>query len=241
MVLLGINCFMQIVDMKIEKSFFTPSCRNDDWKVNGTAVINIMYEKKLLFILLLMVLPATHAESVCYDKNEVATKNFSSCQQAANNNDAMAQYFLGQMYRKGEGVDKSLFKAERWYRKSAEQGNVLAQYNLGWMFDIGAGVQQNTAETLKWYTKAAWQGDQYAPFNMGTMYYRGEGVIKDFVKTYYWFDIAMTNGNTKAKKWRDRIAERMTPKQLAEAQKLLHQWRANTGAPKNESAERSTP
>lgn len=195
--------------------------------------MNSVNEKMLLFILLLMVLPEAHAESVCYDKNEVATKNFSNCQQAANNDDAMAQYFLGQMYRKGEGVDKNLIEAERWYRKSAEQGNALAQYNLGWMFDIGAGVRQNIAETFKWYTRAARQGDQYAPFNMGTMYYRGEGVNKDFINTYYWFDIAMTNGNIKAKKWRDRIAERMTPEQLAKAQKLLQQWSAETGASKN--------
>lgn len=192
-----------------------------------------MNKKKLLFTLWLVVLPITQAKSDCYDKNERKSKNFNHCMQAANNNDAMAQYFLGQMYRKGEGVNKNLIEAERWYRQSAEQGNTLAQYNLGWMFDVGAGVQRDIAQTLKWYTEAAGQGDKYAPFNMGTMYYRGEGVEKDFVKTYFWFDIAMANGNIKAKKWRNRTAERMTSEQLAEAQKSLQQWRIKTGIPKN--------
>ncbi len=196
-----------------------------------------MNKKKLLFILLLMVFPAVHAESVCYEEKVAPTKNFSHCQQAAKKSDAMAQYFLGQMYRKGEGVDENMIEAERWYRLSAEQGNALAQYNLGWMFDMGVGVQKNVAETLKWYTKASAQGDRYAPFNIGTMYYRGEGVDKDFVKTYYWFDIAKSNGNIKAKKWRDRIAERMTPEQIAAAQKMLEQWRAKTGASKQEAAD----
>jgi TPR repeat protein len=196
-----------------------------------------MNAKKLLFILLLMVLPGAYAESVCYDKNKDVAINFGNCQQAAKKNNEMAQYFLGQMYRKGEGVDKSLIKAERWYRKSAEQGNALAQYNLGWMYDMGIGVQKNVAETLKWYGQAAGQGDRYAPFNIGTMYYRGEGVDKDFVKTYYWFDIAKSNGNIKAKKWRDRIAERMTPEQLAAAQKMLEQWRTKTAASKKEAVD----
>ena len=66
MVLQGVNCFMQIVDMEIEKSFlqrhsgmllagiqcfksrFRLKCRNDDWKVNGTEVIVFSQQNILL-------------------------------------------------------------------------------------------------------------------------------------------------------------------------------------------------
>ena len=187
-----------------------------------------------------MVLPTVYAESGCYEENQSAAINFSNCQKGASSNDAIAQYFLAQMYRKGEGVEKNYVKAERWYRKSAKQGNALSQFNLGWMFDMGAGVQKSTYETLKWYAKAAAQGDQHAPFNLGTMYYRGDGVGRDFVKTYYWFDIAMINGATKAKKWRDRIAKRMSDEQISEAKKLLEQWYAETEAAESTHAQPSS-
>lgn len=198
-------------------------------------------QKLIISILFFIAMPASYAEPACYDKNQIAVKNFIACQLAANNDNAMAQYFLAQMYRKGEGVDKDLTQAEHWYRKAATQGNKLAQYNLGWMYDIGAGVRQSTAETLKWYGLAAAQGDQYAPFNIGTIYYRGEGVEKDFIKTYYWFDIAMTNGSIKAKKWRDRMAKRMSEAQIEEAKTRLQQWQTQLDALNTEGTEPSKP
>ncbi len=45
--------------------------------------------------------------------------------------DAKAQYNLGQMYRKGQGVSQDDKQAVKWYRKAAEQGFAAAQGNLG--------------------------------------------------------------------------------------------------------------
>ena len=44
---------------------------------------------------------------------------------------AMAQYNLGVMYAKGEGVTQDNEQAVAWYRKAAEQGEAIAQNNLG--------------------------------------------------------------------------------------------------------------
>ena len=41
-----------------------------------------------------------------------------------------AQYILGLIHVKGEGVPQDYEKAEKWWRLSAEQGNVNAQFNL---------------------------------------------------------------------------------------------------------------
>ena len=43
---------------------------------------------------------------------------------AAELGDAHAQYLLGRMYRKGEGVPQDYKTAFKWYKLSAEQGNV---------------------------------------------------------------------------------------------------------------------
>jgi uncharacterized protein len=53
--------------------------------------------------------------------------------------DARAQYNLGSMYVRGEGVPEDYAEAARWYAKAADGGNVNAQSQLGHMYTIGRG------------------------------------------------------------------------------------------------------
>ena len=53
----------------------------------------------------------------------------------AEQGNAIAQYNLGVMYAKGQGVPKDYKLAVKWYRKSAEQGDPSAQSNLGLMYE----------------------------------------------------------------------------------------------------------
>ena len=43
---------------------------------------------------------------------------------AADQGDAGAQYYLGNMFEQGRGVALSDVEAARWYRKAADQGHV---------------------------------------------------------------------------------------------------------------------
>ena len=52
---------------------------------------------------------------------------------------ADAQYNLGVMYLKGEGVDKNDKVSAKWFRMAAQQGHADAQYNLGLLFKPGKG------------------------------------------------------------------------------------------------------
>ncbi|MCI0666451.1 MAG: sel1 repeat family protein [Methylococcaceae bacterium] len=140
----------------------------------------------------------------------------------------MAQYFLGQMYRKGEGVEKNPQEAVNWYRKAAQQDNRLAQYNMGWMYDIGDGLEQNLDEAIAWYTKAARAGDKYAPFNIGALYFSGRDLPRDPETALFWFEVAVANGNDKGSKWRDKIAEHLSSEQLERVQEKLKTWKAET-------------
>jgi len=80
----------------------------------------------------------------------------------AEQGDAKAQFNLGLMYYKGEGVRQDKFEAARFFRKAAEQGNAEAQANLGILYYNGDGVQQDKAEAARWLRKAAEQGDAEA-------------------------------------------------------------------------------
>ena len=56
------------------------------------------------------------------------------------------------------------------------------------------------------------------------MYGLGTGVLQDYVRAHMWFNIAAISGKSKnASKNRDTVAKRMTPAQIAEAQKLARE------------------
>ena len=40
-----------------------------------------------------------------------------------------------------------------------------------------------------------------------------------------WFDLASAQGNEDARQYRDRVAVRMTPEQIVEAQALAKEWK----------------
>ena len=103
----------------------------------------------------------------------------------AEQGNAQAQYALGIMYNKGEGVPQNDAEAVKWWRKAAEQGHAIAQYTLGILYDMGLGVPQDYAKSLQWYRKAAEQGDAEAQSNLGLMYYDGKGVPQDYAKAWH--------------------------------------------------------
>ena len=55
------------------------------------------------------------------------------------------------------------------------------------------------------------------------MYAFGHGVIKDYVYAHMWGNIASMNENDKGALLRDDVAEKMTPSQIEEAQRLARE------------------
>ena len=109
--------------------------------------------KLILPLLLILCVPLMGA-----DKGKPLPKDFKSLKALAEKGDAEAQFILGDMYYKAEGVEKDLKEAAKWYRKSAEQGNAKAQWSLGRMYRFGLRVEKDLKEAEKWWRKAAEQG-----------------------------------------------------------------------------------
>ena len=94
----------------------------------------------------------------------------------------------------------------------------------------GRGVPQDYGLALKWFRLAAAQGDADEQFNLGVMHGNGQGVPDDYVQAHKWFNLAAATFTEKedcdkAVKARDHVAARMTPAQIAEAQKLAREWK----------------
>lgn len=65
-----------------------------------------------------------------------------------------AQFNLGTMYYRGDGVRQDYVEASKWFRRAAEQGDMEAQYCLGLMYLNGEGVKQSESEAQKWFTRS---------------------------------------------------------------------------------------
>ena len=143
----------------------------------------------------------------------------------AEQGDALAQYNLGVLYRKGRGVPQDDVQARQWYEKAAAQGQAKAQFNLGTLYFNGAGVPKDYRQALRWFRLAADQGEALAQTKIAIMYDDGQGVRQDIVQAHKWYNLAATNGDKPAAELRDALAKQMTPAQIAEAQKLAREWK----------------
>ncbi len=80
----------------------------------------------------------------------------------AKQGNANAQYSLGWMYYKGQGVPQDDKTAVKWYRLAAKQGDARAQYSLGVMYRKGKGVPQDDKTAVKLFRLAAKPGNAFA-------------------------------------------------------------------------------
>jgi TPR repeat protein len=115
--------------------------------------------------------------------------------------------------------------ALRLYRRAADQGHGDAANNLGVMYFRGVGVPYDDTEAAKWFRRGAELGDAKAQRNIGNAHRFGQGVPQNDVLALVWFNLAVVHGNQAAAEDREEVAKRMTPAQLAEAQKLTDEWK----------------
>jgi hypothetical protein len=198
-------------------------------------------------------LPQNHSESARWwlmaanqghaDAQESIAENFHGSgnysealrwyRKAAEQGNATAQYGLGQLYDGGLGVPQDFTEAVRWYRKSAEQGNYSAQSTLA-----ERKVVQDHAEAARWYRTLAEKGLAWAQYDLAGLYLTGRGVTHDLVAAHMWANLAASRVTgdlqqiiqpTYATR-RDEIAEKMTPVQIAEAQRRAREWRPQNPA-----------
>jgi hypothetical protein len=104
-------------------------------------------------------------EYVAYDR-----ANYASALKVwlpkAQEGDAAAQVYVGEIFEKGLGQAIDYQAAQQWYQKAAKQGNSQAQLNLGHLYEKGLGVAQDAQQAMSWYRKAAGldvAGLQFAP------------------------------------------------------------------------------
>jgi len=117
---------------------------------------------------------------------------------AADEGDAEAALFLGNIYLYGSGVPEDLGAARKYLEVAAREGRVDALYNLGAIYDKAIGVPRDTQQAMRWFGLAADQRDPQAQLNLALFYLRGDGVEKDIALAEQWLRRAAGNGSKRA-------------------------------------------
>ena len=86
-------------------------------------------------------------------------KAVAACSHLAEQGVASAQYKLGEMYAKGEGLLEDDAEAIKWWRKAADQDFRDAQHNLAVSYYTGDEVPQDYVQAYLWWSLAAAHGD----------------------------------------------------------------------------------
>lgn len=115
----------------------------------------------------------------CIYKEQGNNKDAFACfNSAAHQGNAVALNKLGEMYKKGLGIEQDNRAAFRCYKQSAKQGNADGQYHLGVAYLKGHGVERNEKRAFEYIELSANQGHPDAQSQLRSMYLAGLGGVK---------------------------------------------------------------
>jgi TPR repeat protein len=172
---------------------------------------------------------------LAYQQKDYATA-FKELTPLAGKGNADAQFILGKMYWKGEGVLKDPEQAMKLFKASAMQGNADAQFFLGSIYLL---PHKDVAEGVKWVRLSAEQGNQDAQWLLGKAYLQGDQELpRDAVQAEMWLVLAARD-NLEFYENALRAAERqMTPDEIAHGKALAAAWKPKHGLQPDEKPPR---
>jgi uncharacterized protein len=120
-------------------------------------------------------------------------------------------------------------RAATLLRLPAKQGNPQAQAVLCFLYTYGRGVPQSYDEAAFWCVRSAEQGNTEGQYQLGLLFNKGHGVPENYVQAYKWLNLAAARASGSKKDFsyriRDAVASKMSPKQIAKAQRLAVAFR----------------
>ena len=98
-----------------------------------------------------------------------SSKKYFYAKRAADQGNARAQFDLGLMYAKGEGVRKNEQLAFNYFHKAARNNHVEAKFYMGLSFLKGRGVRQQSQLARYWFKLAVKAGHPKAMAHLASI------------------------------------------------------------------------
>jgi len=195
---------------------------------------------RLLAAPLLLVIAMNTAAAGMVDGTSAFLKgDYAAALQAflveARRGDIQAQVIVGDMYHRGQGIQRDEEQAVYWYRRAADAGSVEACSKLASMYLRGEGVAKDGQQAADWYRKAAERGGYLADYMLGWLYFKGEAVPKNPREAYFWL-LVYTRGKADATvaEWLRSLELELSPQEQSEARVASEAWRPKVAASRGE-------
>jgi TPR repeat protein len=161
-----------------------------------------------------------------YEQKDYATA-FKQLSPLADKGDPDAQFIVGKMYWRGEGVLKDLNEGMKYFKRSADQGNADAQFFMGSFYVL---PHTDVAEGVKWLRLSAEQGNQDAQWLLGKTYLQGDKDLpRDPVQAEMWLLLAAKENLEFYQKALLAAEQQMTSEQIASGKALAAAWKPKHG------------
>ncbi|PRX30512.1 hypothetical protein SAMN05216257_10851 [Meinhardsimonia xiamenensis] len=109
---------------------------------------------------------------------------------------------------------------------AARSGNADAEELIGVMYALGLGVERDPVRAFDWYLRAAMKGHAGAQSGVGWYYEEGIGLpAPDLVRAYAWYALSAIGGDPDAAISQEEVVKKMTADQIAQAHKLIDDYR----------------
>eukprot|EP00898_Chlorokybus_atmophyticus_P008707 jgi/Chlat1/8838/Chrsp91S08173 len=142
--------------------------------------------------------------------------------EAAALGNARAQYSLALCLHRGQGTERDITAAVRWYSAAARGGNARAMYNLALSYAEGeGGLARDLRKWRYWLTQAANCGHALAQHALGQELLRGG----DGKQALLYLKLAAKGGCAEAVGEHDALKRRLSESTCADVERLALRWR----------------
>ncbi len=161
-----------------------------------------------------------------YDEKDYATA-LREVTPLAEQGNAEAQFLLGKMYMRGQGVPADNDQAMKWLKASGSQGNAEAQFFVGSIYLL---PHKDIPEGVKWLRLSAEQGNQDAQLFLGKAYMDGSwSIVRDPVQGEMWLRLAAKDNLPFYEAQLADAEKQMSPQQVEKGKALAAAWKAKSG------------
>lgn len=162
--------------------------------------------------------------------------------EAAADQDHVRSYaYVGNAYDRGLGVERDPEQAVAWWQKGAQAADRTSRYYLARAYLEGkGGLGRDVKTAIRLLAQSANQRFAPAQAMLGTAYEKGLSLPVDYVLAHMWLNLARAQGLAAARKRMDALEAKMTPDQIADAQRRARKWRPQIVASSSPPARKIT-
>ncbi|MFZ5806131.1 MAG: response regulator [Verrucomicrobiota bacterium] len=136
--------------------------------------------------------------------------------------DPQCQFFLGELYERGQRFPPAIMIATYWLMLAAEKEHIEAMYSLGMLFQQHlTGYTGEDERAFQCFDKAASCSHVQAQFCLGKLFHNGVGTEINLGRARYWYERAANQKHSHAQYWLGVVLEETNtdPTDLREALK----------------------